>query len=216
LKIFGAREVTLVDKSLRRNNCDSKERIGIFSGYRQDGPGDIIYLPSTGMFANSGDCFFYQQLLYKRQSISDDRYKDLFSQVVGKESASKFDYLIGMMHIHPENKMKYMVTRITYLKGFVVAYRAFVNKTGTHQEVDHPIHVQDIENYTHDSKHRFPLSFPPPPPTPPSRLPPCSSHPSLLRKLSPILSKEVRETRKEKSEECGNGEENLPNYQEKE
>jgi hypothetical protein len=87
LKIFGARVVTLVDKSLRRNDWDSKGRIGIFSGYRRDGPGYIIYLPSTGTFANSGDCFFNEQQLYRRQSMSDDRYKDLFSQVVGKESS---------------------------------------------------------------------------------------------------------------------------------
>lgn len=56
--------------------------------------------------------------------------------------------LIGLNHIDPDDNLIYKTTRVTMLKGFIVAYRSLTTNNKIYPELNDPIHVKDIELYT--------------------------------------------------------------------
>jgi hypothetical protein len=66
-----------------------------------------------------------------------------------KRSAQDFQWLLDLAYEDDENKIRYVTTRVTTTRGFVVAYRApFIGgKLGKEEQV--PIHAKDVELLVH-------------------------------------------------------------------
>jgi hypothetical protein len=65
------------------------------------------------------------------------------------KTTNDYQYLCGLLHVDDEDGIRYITTRISTLKGYIVAYRAIFSKKSTLKEINQVIHVKDIEKLTY-------------------------------------------------------------------
>ena len=149
-RIWGCKCHTFIDKSQRRNDWSPHSHIGYFMGYREDGPGYVIYVPSLKDFVISSHVFFNECI----PDVKENYYAEIESSLREENSENRttesFQYLVGMTHTDPQDGLQYITTRITVIKGHVAAYRGLAPREneGRVIELNDPIHAADIERYT--------------------------------------------------------------------
>ena len=151
-RIWGCKCFVNIDSSLRKNNWDRHSWPGYFMGYREDGPGYIVFVPALRDFVISGHVFFNECV-----PPADKRYfkeiNEIFRENETTRTVESFKYLIGLAHVDPDDGLTYVTTQIKLRKGLIAAYRGLVDDSGDTTrliQLDDPIHAADVEKYTEE------------------------------------------------------------------
>mmetsp|Transcript_17126 Transcript_17126/g.25690 ORF Transcript_17126/g.25690 Transcript_17126/m.25690 type:complete len:957 (-) Transcript_17126:181-3051(-) len=151
-RIWGCKCFVNIDSSLRKNNWDRHSWPGYFMGYREDGPGYIVFVPALRDFVISGHVFFNECV-----PPADKRYfkeiNEIFRENETTRTVESFKYLIGLAHVDPDDGLTYVTTQIKLRKGLIAAYRGLVDDSGDTTRIiqlDDPIHAADIEKCTEE------------------------------------------------------------------
>lgn len=147
LRIFGTQAVAYLDKPTRSNDWSRKGIHGIFIGYRPYGLGYLLYLPSVNQIKESGNMFFLEKNMIERES-SESCQELVLVNNAPRRNLEDYQNLIGLLHQDPEDKLIYITSRIRKLKGYLVAYRKLYQPDGLTNEINDPIHVEDVAQYT--------------------------------------------------------------------
>lgn len=91
-------------------------------GYREDGPGNITFVPVLRGFVLSGHVSFNECI-----PSPDKKYLQKLTKIFKENETSRtiesFKYLIGLLHIGPDDGLTCVTTQIKVKKGLIAAYR---------------------------------------------------------------------------------------------
>jgi hypothetical protein len=143
-RIWGLQVVVHTPKQKRANDWAPKGTKGIFMGIHREATAYQIYLPGEDKLICSSHVFFQEPPI----PSTSPPLPAFLVQTLPK-SAEDYQYLCGLLHIDDEDNMKYITTRVTTLKGYIVAYRAIYSRKAKALEINQSIHVKDIERLTY-------------------------------------------------------------------
>jgi transposase InsO family protein len=143
-RVWGSQVVVHQPKQKRKNDWSEKGKKGIFMGVHENCVAYEIYMPGEDTFIMSSHVFFGEP----PSPCSTPSLPAFLVQTLPK-SVEDYQYLVGLSHIDDEDNLTYVTTRVTTLKGYVVAYRAIQSKQSILKEINQSIHIKDIEKLTY-------------------------------------------------------------------
>lgn len=143
-RTWGSHVVVHTPKQRRANDWSPKGIKGIFVGIHENSTSYEIYLPGEDRFIASSHVFFSSP----PTSSSSTVLPPFLTQTLPK-TVEDYQYLCGLLHVDDEDGLKYVTTRVSTLKGYIVAYRAIFTSKQNLKEINQSIHVKDIEKLTY-------------------------------------------------------------------
>jgi hypothetical protein len=141
-RVFGCIAFIHIDKSQRESTLVEKAYEGYFIGF-PDYPNMekyAVYVPALDDVLISSHVIFDEVTTVTRPA--GDGLLTISNE---KQSVNDFKFLINHAYVDDETNIKFITTRVSVSRGFIVAYRAPILNGVVGQEEHRPVHAKDVE-----------------------------------------------------------------------